>query len=174
LSAESDIQGVGAIVLAGDPRGEAWAAARVRQAVRAAVDAGLWPVVVVIEPGNAFVRGALAGLPVVTCTGDGVAPGQGLRLGLARLAECAPSARGLVLLGCDGPSPGASHLAALAAAAHREGTPIAASARDGTPCVPALFAAALFGELEGSDDGDARTVLAADPARIARVELGRA
>jgi len=158
-------------VLAGDPRGAAWAAARVRQAVRAAVDAGLWPVVVVVGPGSELIRGALAGLPVVTCTGADASPDEVLRRGLARLAECAPAARGLVLLGCEGPSPGPSHLGALAATAHREGKPIAASTRGGALCVPALFTAALFGELGRSVGGDAQVVLQADPARVARVEL---
>jgi molybdenum cofactor cytidylyltransferase len=175
LSGESDVERVGAIVLAGSAM--AWAAgpepsARARQAVRAALDAGLWPVVVVVDEGTDLVRGSLAGLPVVTCTGaDDEYPGGALRVGLARLAECAPAAQALILLRCDGPSAHAGHLAALATAARREGKPIAASAQRGALCVPALFAAGLFPELARSGGRDARTLLDADAGRVVAVEL---
>jgi molybdenum cofactor cytidylyltransferase len=175
LTSESHVQGVGAIVLADDPgpmaglpRREPTAA--VRQAVRAAVEAGLWPVVVVVGAGTDLIRGTLAGLPVVTCAG--AEPGCAIRLGLARLSECAPGARAVVLLRCDGPPARAGHLDALAAAAIREGKPIAASAHDGALGVPALFAAALFPELARAGDPDGVPVLAADPGRVVRVDVG--
>ena len=169
MTAGSHVEGIGAIVLACRGRGGKAAvgapAAEVQEVVHAAVDAGLWPVVVVVGASTELLRGALAGLPVVTCTGT---EGGAVRLGLARLAECAPGARAMVLLRCDHPAAGARHLAALAAAAERERKPIAASTRGGALGAPALFDAALFAELEHAADERA---LLADPARVAAVEL---
>jgi molybdenum cofactor cytidylyltransferase len=183
VDAGTDVAGLGGIVLAAGGsrrlgaskqllvlRGEAL----VRRAARAAVEAGLWPAVVVVGARCDEVRAALAGLPVVTVSNPAFAEGMAgsIRLGLARLVECAPAVRGVVLLACDQPAVVAAHLTALAAAARREGKPIAASAYGGTVGVPALFAAALFPELLAlTGDTGARRLLASDAARVTAVPL---
>jgi molybdenum cofactor cytidylyltransferase len=183
VNAETDAAGLGGIVLAaggsrrlGTPKQllQLQGEPLVRRAARAAVEAGLWPAVVVVGHRCDEVRAALAGLPVVTAANPAFAEGMAgsIRLGLARLLECAPAARGVVLLACDQPAVAAPHLLALAAAARREGKPIAASTYAGAMGVPALFAAALFPALcalEG--DAGARRLLAGDAARVATVPL---
>jgi molybdenum cofactor cytidylyltransferase len=151
------VKGVGSIVLAagasrrmGTPKQllQLGGEPLVRRAARAAVEAGLWPVVVVVGDRTEEVRAALAGLPVVTVA-NGV-PARGLsgsiRLGLQRLAECSPAARGVVLLACDQPAVKADHLRALAAAPRRD-APLAASSYAGAVGMPALFPGSLFAEL---------------------------
>lgn len=143
------------------------------RAARAAVEAGLWPVVVVVGDRADEVRAALAGMPVVTVANHAHADGlaSSIQLGLRRLAECAPGAAGAVLLACDQPAVEAAHLAALAAAAQQQGKPIAASAYGGALGVPALFAASLFPELRALAGDCARPLLALDATRVAAVPL---
>lgn len=146
----------------------------VRRAARAAVEAGLWPVVVVVGDHADEVRGALAGLPVATVANAQYASGMAssLRRGLARLAECAPDAAGVVVLTCDQPRVTARHVEALAAASRQGGKPIAASSYAGALGVPALFAAAVFPELHALEgDQGARGVIGRDPARVCAVPL---
>jgi molybdenum cofactor cytidylyltransferase len=185
VSAGTETAGYGGVVLAagssrrlGEPkqllvfRGEPL----VRRAARAAVEAGLWPVVVVVALGTDAVRGALAGLPIATVSNHSPDAGLGgsIQLGIRRLAECAPEARGVALLACDQPFVGASHLEALAAAARGSARPIAASAYAGGVGVPALFAASLFGELRAlQGDAGVRAVLERDALRVAPVPLPR-
>jgi molybdenum cofactor cytidylyltransferase len=179
----ADTAGYGGIVLAaggsrrlGQPkqlllfRGEPL----VRRAARVAVEAGLWPVVVVVGARCDEVRGALAGLPVATVSNPEFEAGLAgsIQRGLARLSECAPAALGVVLLACDQPLVEPAHLATLAGAARAAGRPIAASAYAGTLGTPALFAAALFSELHRlSGDAPDGALLAGDPGRVAAVPL---
>ncbi len=149
---------------------------RLRRAVRAALDARLWPVVVVVGDPADELRASLAGLPVATVANEAVGGGQAcsLRLGLMRVAECAPEARGVVVMACDVPVH-ADHLRALAAAACPRQGALAASSRQGRLGLPVFFPAALFAELcampghEGCAD-----VLARHPGEIEAVaEDGR-
>jgi molybdenum cofactor cytidylyltransferase len=146
----------------------------VRRAARVAVDAGLWPVVVVVGARCDEVRGALAGLPVATVSNPEFEAGLAgsIQRGLARLSECAPGALGVVLLTCDQPLVEPAHVAALVEAARATGRPIAASSYADALGIPALFAAALFAELHAlSGDAGGRALLARDPDRVARVPL---
>jgi molybdenum cofactor cytidylyltransferase len=180
---ERAAQGYGALVLAagasrrlGTPkqllpfRGEPL----VHRAAHTAFDAGFWPVVVVVGCRADEVRAALAGMPLVTATNEAWEEGlaSSIRVGLGRLAECAPSAAGVLLLACDQPLVEAAHLDALAAAARASGAAMAASSYGGTLGVPALFAASTFPELLAlRGDVGARALLAKDPARVAAVPL---
>lgn len=146
----------------------------VRRAARAAVDAGLWPVVVVVGAEQDAVRAALAGLPVATVQNPDFEAGMAhsLARGLARLSECAPDASGVVVLACDQPAVTAGHLGALVDAAGGEGKPIAASGYGGTEGVPAFFGRAVFDELRAlTGDAGAKRVIAHDASRVATVPL---
>jgi molybdenum cofactor cytidylyltransferase len=148
--------------------------ALVRRAARAAVEAGLWPVVVVVGDHADEVRASLAGLPIATVSNpdhaDGVA--GSLRRGLDRLAECAPEAVGVVVLACDQPRVSAGHVEALVAAWRREHRPIAASSYAEAVGLPALFAAAVIPELHAlTADEEARAVVGRDLARVCAVPL---
>jgi molybdenum cofactor cytidylyltransferase len=142
----------------------------VHRAARAAMEAGLWPVVVVVGGEAEELRAALAGLPVVTAGGSLLGGGQAraLRAGLERLLECAPAARGAVVLGCDPAGVEASHLRALAAACG--GGRAAAACFAGRLGLPALFPAAHFPALR-SLEGDVDALLARLSAEVAPVTL---
>lgn len=159
MNAQDVVKGLGSVVLAaGCSRRlgtskqllELGGEPLVRRAARVAVEAGLWPVVVVVGDRAEEVRAALAGLPVVTVASAAVAQGLSgsIRAGLERLAECSPGAGGVVVLACDQPAVRASHLRALAAARRGERAPVASSYA-GALGLPALFPAALFPELRG-------------------------
>lgn len=175
----NDTQGLGALVLAAGGAAErpaapaAWhGATPVCGAARAAVEAGLWPVVVVVGPGDEVARAALAGLPVATVLDDGPHPdlASGVRRGLARLRECAPGLRGVAILDCAAPAADAAHLAALAAALQAGGRPLVASARDAALGLPVLLAAELLPELAALAAGEgAAELLARDPGRVTPV-----
>jgi len=173
--------GLGAIVLASrSPRGAAERGSveelhgepAARRAARVAVEAGFWPVVVVLGPGGDRVRAALAGMPLVTAPGperdEGLA--SSIRAGLQRLRVCCPDLRGVVLLPCDQPGVSEAHLDALAQAAESHGKPIAASDYGDALGVPALVLAEIFPELLATEgDRDASAVLGGDRSRVVAV-----
>ncbi|HUL61253.1 MAG TPA: nucleotidyltransferase family protein [Anaeromyxobacteraceae bacterium] len=149
------------LVLGGEPL--------VRRAARAALEAGLSPVVVVVGAAADGVRAAIAGLPVAAVENAGWAEGIGssIRAGIAALARAGAPAAAVVL--CDQPRLDAAHLARLAAT-WRAGAAIAASAYGGARGVPAVFDASVFGELASlAGDRGARAVISRDPARVAEV-----
>lgn len=182
VNAPDVVQGLGSIVLAaGCSRRlgtskqllELGGEPLVRRAARVAVEAGLWPVVVVVGDRAEEVRAALAGLPVVTVANAAALQGLSgsIRLGLERLFECAPGARGVVVLACDQPAVQASHLRALAAA-QRDGGALVASSYGGALGVPALIPAALFAELRAlTGEGGCGDLLARHAARVVPVAL---
>lgn len=146
----------------------------VRRAARSAMDAGLWPVVVVLGARADEVRAVLAGMPIATVTNVAFAEGLGgsIRVGLHRLRSCAPDVKGAVFLACDQPLVEAAHLVALAEAARDGDKPIAASSYGGTLGVPALFAASIFPELlKLPGDSGARRVILREAARVVSVTL---
>jgi CTP:molybdopterin cytidylyltransferase MocA len=138
------------------------------------VDAGLWPVVVVVGAHGEDVRSALAGMPLVTVRDpeDGGGRAGALRAGLTRLRVCCPDLRGAFVIGCGPPFADEHHLDALAEAARREGKPIAASVVDGDLREPAVLLAEVFSELAAlTSDRGAPALAGFDPARVARVAL---
>ena len=182
VNAPDVVQGLGSIVLAaGCSRRlgtskqllELGGEPLVRRAARVAVEAGLWPVVVVVGDRAEEVRAALAGLPVVTVANAVVLQGLSgsIRVGLERLAECAPGARGVVMLACDQPAVQASHLRALAAA-QRDPAALVASSYGGALGVPTLVPAALFSELRAlTGEGGCGDLLVRHAARVVPVPL---
>ncbi len=145
----------------------------VRRAARVAVEAGLWPAVVVVGDRAEEVRAALAGLPVVTVANTAVEQGlsASIRLGLRRLAECAPAAVGVALLACDQPAVRAAHVRALAATWRESGGPVA-STYAGALGLPALFPADLFAELGAlTGENGWGDLLARHAARVRSVPL---
>lgn len=151
-------------------RGEAL----VHRAARAALEAGLDPVVVVIAPGAAEVRATVADLPVEVVEGPRAGPdmASSVRAGVARVAALAPGHDAVALVACDQPAVDAAHLGALAAARRVGGAAVVASEYAGVLGVPAVIGAELRGELAAlRGDAGAREILRRDPARVARVPL---
>jgi len=144
----------------------------VRRATRAAVEAMLEPVVVVIAPAAEAVRAAVAGLPVEVVENPLWASGMAssLRAGVARVRALAPAAAGVTLIACDQPLVDAAHLQQLLAERRRTGRPVVASEYAGVRGVPVLMGAEILDEV-GALEGDtgARDIVRRDPARVAAV-----
>jgi molybdenum cofactor cytidylyltransferase len=122
----------------------------VRRAVRAALEAGLDPVVVVVGHEAGRVRDALAGLGCRVVDNPDYESGMttSLRAGMAALPEGTPAA---VMLLADMPRVTAAMLAELTAAhaggEPRRRPPVVLSDYDGVLAPPTLFDRALFPEL---------------------------
>lgn len=151
--------------------GEQW----VRRAARGALDAGLWPVVAVVGDYADEVRAALAGLPVATVaqTAEERGPGGSVRIGLRRVTECAPGARGVVLVACGSPALDPWQLRALVGAAGERAGALAACRREGRLALPAFFPAVAFHLLRalGVEEGFGE-LLARHAADVVAVEDG--
>ena len=152
------------LVVAGEPL--------VRRAARAALEAGLSPVVVVTGAGGREVQTALGELPVEVA--ENASPEAGMavsvRLGVARARALSPGLDAVALLACDQPLLDAAHLARLVDARRVSGRAIVASEYEGVRGVPVLLGAEVLEEvaaLEG--DAGAREVVRRDPARVAGV-----
>ena len=124
--------------------------ALVRRAVRAALEGGLDPVVVVLGHDAGATGAALAGLACRTVENAGYQAGMtgSLRAGLAALPEGTPAA---VMILADMPNVTAGMLAELAAAHAAAGPgrrpPLVLSDYEGVLAPPTLFDRALFPEL---------------------------
>lgn len=122
----------------------------VRRAVRAALAAGLDPVIVVLGHQAEAAEAALAGLGCRTVRNPGWEAGMtsSLRAGVAALPEETPAA---VMVLADMPHVTAGMLAELAAAHAAAGAsgqpPLVLSDYDGVLAPPTLFDRALFGEI---------------------------
>jgi molybdenum cofactor cytidylyltransferase len=138
----------------------------VRATAETALAARLDPVLVVVGGARAEVERALAGLPLRTVANPDYAAGQStsLRAGIAALE--ADSDAVVVLLG-DQPFVSAAIVERLVAEWRASAAPIVAPVYAGQRGNPVLFARAVFPELLAiRGDQGARTVLAADPARV--------
>ena len=144
----------------------------VRRAARAALVAGLDPVVSVVAPGADAVRAALSGLAVdvVENAASRAGVGTSVAAGVARVRAVAPGASGVVLVACDQPLVDADHLRSLVEARRRTGSPVVASEYAGVRGVPVLIGAEILEEVAALDaDRGAREVVRRDPARVVGV-----
>ncbi|MCP3104676.1 nucleotidyltransferase family protein [Myxococcus sp. K15C18031901] len=148
----------------------------VRRAAGAAVALGEGPVVVVLGASHDVVAPQLGDLPVQHVAHGGWAqgPGGSLRAGLQALLARDDAGRleAVLVMLCDQLRVDVAHLRALVAAWRDSGRPVVASAYDGTRGVPALFARAVFEELDAlPPEQGARGVIAREPSRVAEVPL---
>ncbi|HEX4439655.1 MAG TPA: nucleotidyltransferase family protein [Thermoanaerobaculia bacterium] len=141
----------------------------VRRAARAALDAGLDPVVVVLGHDAGRVQGELGGLRVLPVLNPEFARGMSssLRAGIAAL----PSEVGaMVVQLADMPRVTAEMLARLVERFIETGAPIVASDYGGVHAPPTLYARSLFGELRESEgDGVGKRVVGRHEAEVVRV-----
>lgn len=129
----------------------------IRRSVGAALESGLRPVLVVVDPDHAAVREALAGLDVELVINP--QPSRGARSSLRCGFEALPSAApGAVVTLADMPAVAASMIAALGAALSN-GAPLAVSRYGGTIAPPSGFARRLFDELSGDADDGGRSLI---------------
>lgn len=141
----------------------------VRVAAETALEAGLFPVLVVIGYAHEAVAEALHDLPVHCVMNSAYAAGQStsLRAGIAALGHAGAAA--MVLLG-DQPFVTPAIVARLLAAWHTSEQPIAAPLYAGQRGNPVLFSRTLFPALLAVEgDQGARAVLAANHDRITLV-----
>jgi molybdenum cofactor cytidylyltransferase len=113
------------------------------RAVRAAVEAGLEPVFVVISAGQDVVFGVdrVVGCRVLVNEGAEEGMASSIRVGVGAAEEA--RAGGVVVMACDQPAVSAAHLRLLVASEDE----VVASEYAGRRGVPAYFPAAVFGEL---------------------------
>ena len=125
----------------------------VRRAARAAIEAGLDPVIVVLGHEAGRVREELLeGLPCVVVLNPEHARGAGtsVRAGVAHASET--KAEALVLILADMPLVTAGMIATLVARRRDTGALLVVSRYGETQAPPNLFDRSLFGELLASDD----------------------
>lgn len=144
-----------------------------RRTVRAALEAGCAPAIVVLGSEAERMRGELAGLAAIPVVNEGWAEGMGssLRRGMEALGAGEAEPDGVVLLVCDQPGLTAEHLRGLMDRHVAEGKGITASGYGGKAGVPAVFSRELFAELltvEG--DRGAREVIRRHGGEVGVVE----
>lgn len=142
-------------------------------AAAAALEAGLWPVIVVLGAHADAIRPALGRLPVLAVDNPAWPEGMAssIRAGIAALAAYSRSLPGAVLALCDQPALSASALARLREAAGGAGG-VSAARYGGHLGAPAAFRAEHFAALKAlTGDGGARPLLQAMADRVAAVDL---
>jgi molybdenum cofactor cytidylyltransferase len=131
----------------------------VRRAARAAIDAGLRPVILVLGFEAERVRAALSGLDCVTVVNPAFAAGMdgSIRTGVAGVP---PDAVAAVVTLADMPLVDASMLATLVARYRATRAPLVVSDYDGVRAPPVLYDRRLFPELLTLDGGGGKQVVA--------------
>lgn len=124
----------------------------VRRAVKAALDGGLEPVVVVLGHEAERVERELSGLPVETVVNPDYARGVNTSLG-AGVAAVPDEAAAVVVLLADMPLVTGAMVARLVGEHRRTRAPVVASDYGGVHAPPTLYARPLFPEL-GGPEGD--------------------
>ena len=141
----------------------------VRRACRAAIEAGLSPVVVVLGHDADRVREELSGLSSSAVVNPAHARGLNTSLAVGIAAVPAEAAAAVVLL-ADMPRVTAEMVARLARTFRETGAPLVASHYGGVHAPPTLYARTLFPDLGGpeGDGGGKRVVLqhAQDAVRV--------
>jgi molybdenum cofactor cytidylyltransferase len=143
----------------------------VGRAVRAAVESGCQPVVVVTGNLADAIRDALGSSPARVVTNPEWERGLGssIRRGVR---EAADSADALVILASDQPFVDAGVINELIRAQEENAAPIVACRYANTLGVPALFTRACFGALLAlPDDSGAKPLLAARRAEVVAIEF---
>jgi len=141
----------------------------VRRAARAALDAGLDPVIVVLGHDAGRVRGELGGLRVLPVPNPDHAKGMNtsLRAGMAALP---PQAAAVVVQLADMPGVTAPMLSRLVETFAETGAPIVASDYAGVQAPPTLYARALVAELGGAEgEGGGKQVVRRHAADVIAV-----
>lgn len=142
----------------------------VRRAVRAGLEAGLDPVLVVIAPGDAAVRAALRDLPCEPVPSPRHALGMSASLDAGIAAVPRPAAAAVVLL-ADMPFVDPEIIRAVVAR-HAEGARIATARYGGVPAPPTVYDRALFPELRGGEgEGRGREVVRRHAGEVAFVDF---
>jgi molybdenum cofactor cytidylyltransferase len=124
----------------------------VRRAAKAALTAGLSPVVVVLGHDADVIGGELSGLPLRTVVNAHHARGMNTSLA-AGIAAVGAEADAAVVLLADMPRVTPAMIARLIAERRRTGAPLVASDYEGVHAPPTLYARAIFPEL-GGPEGD--------------------
>lgn len=128
-------------------------------------------VVVVTGADDAAIREALGGLAVRFAVNPTPQAGQGSSIAVG-VAALKPWTRAVLIALGDQPRLPEGLVAALVAAFERGGAAIVAPVYRGVQGTPVLFAAEVFAELRAlTGDAGARTVVAARPERVRRVDF---
>lgn len=142
----------------------------VRRVVRAAVEAGLAPVLVVLGFEADLVRAALAGLPCEPVVNPRHALGMSTSLdaGVAAVPERAAAA---VVLLADMPFVDAAMIRAVVVRHRQAGASLVSSRYGAVPAPPTLYARVLFGELRGGEgEGRGREVVRRHAGEVSFVD----
>jgi CTP:molybdopterin cytidylyltransferase MocA len=146
----------------------------VARAAQAALDAGIWPVVVVLGAQAARIRPVLARLTVlpVECAAWNEGMAASIRTGIEALEQFSRDLDGALLALCDQPAFSAESVARLFAAQAKTGRGIAAARYAGRQGAPALFRRAYFPALAAlTGEAGARSLLNDSPDLVAAVDL---
>lgn len=146
----------------------------VARAAQAALEAPVWPVIVVLGAHAERIRPVLAKLPVLTVENPAWPEGMGssIRCGIASLGEFSRDLDGAVLALCDQPAFSAEAIRRLIRAQQETGLKIAAARYCGRNGAPALFSREHFPKLLSlTGEEGARTLLNRSPDLVASVEM---
>ena len=141
----------------------------VRRAAKAALDAGLSPVVVVLGHEAEAIRAEVSDLPVRAVRNPDYARGVNTSLA-AGVAAIGPEADAAIVLLADMPQVTAAMVARLVQEFRKAGAPIVASDYEGVHAPPTLYARAILPELGGTEgEGGGRRVVRRHEAETVRV-----
>jgi molybdenum cofactor cytidylyltransferase len=141
----------------------------VRRAAKAALAAGLEPVVVVLGHESDRVRSELEGLPIRGVFNPAHARGMNTSVA-AGVAALPPESSAAVVQLADMPRVGADLLARLVAVHRETGAPLVAVDYAGTHAPPTLYARSLFPELGGPEgEGCGKRIVRRHEDEVVRV-----
>ncbi|MGH7995200.1 MAG: nucleotidyltransferase family protein [Opitutaceae bacterium] len=146
----------------------------VARAAGAALEGGLWPVIVVVGANAAQVRPVLARLPVLIVENAAWPEGMAssLRAGVGALVQFSRSTDGVLAALCDQPGFTAATVGSLRAAQTASGRGIAAARYAGRIGAPALFGRRYYSALAAlTGEKGARTLLLASIDDVVAVDL---
>ena len=144
------------------------------RAIKAALAAPVWPVVVVLGANAAAIRPVIAHLPVLVIENPAWPEGMAssIREGVGALRQFSRKLDAAVLALCDQPGFSPATVESLLAAHRATGRGIVAARYAGRLGAPALFARGHFAALTAlTGEEGARDLLNADPAQVAAVDL---